>query len=267
MTVIIGTDPGGLEILRVGGDLRVSNQTLLGNLTLSAATDPLISIAATGAGGRTYRLISRTSDGALVIRDNTSGADRLVITTTGVSISHPVVISSGGLRLADGTKNISIGAQPPVEWIGVNYTGTVGVAGAIEQFGFVCDTTFGSGATGAISAFHGRVKVPNVAVTFPVVRGLAIEDAVKGASATISAQYGIYIAPQTRGADNWAIFTEGTAKAQFGGIVLTPASTAGTASLRLPHGTAPSSPVNGDIWTTTAGLFVRINGTTVGPLT
>lgn len=44
------------------------------------------------------------------------------------------------------------------------------------------------------------------------------------------------------------------------------ASAAGGAGTRLPHGTAPSSPVNGDIWTTTAGLFVRINGATVGPL-
>lgn len=41
-----------------------------------------------------------------------------------------------------------------------------------------------------------------------------------------------------------------------------PASTATVASLRLPHGTAPTSPVDGDEWTTTAGKFVRINGTT-----
>lgn len=46
-----------------------------------------------------------------------------------------------------------------------------------------------------------------------------------------------------------------------------PASTTGRASLRIPHGTAPTSPTNGDMWTTTAGLFVRINGVTVGPLT
>jgi hypothetical protein len=44
------------------------------------------------------------------------------------------------------------------------------------------------------------------------------------------------------------------------------ASVAGKAGLRVPHGTAPSSPVDGDVWTTTAGLFVRINGATVGPL-
>ncbi len=43
-------------------------------------------------------------------------------------------------------------------------------------------------------------------------------------------------------------------------------SAASAASLRIPHGTAPSSPNDGDIWTTTAGLFVRINGVTVGPL-
>lgn len=45
------------------------------------------------------------------------------------------------------------------------------------------------------------------------------------------------------------------------------ASVTAAAPLNIPHGTAPSSPVNGDIWTTTSGLFVRINGATVGPLT
>lgn len=45
-----------------------------------------------------------------------------------------------------------------------------------------------------------------------------------------------------------------------------PAATTSIPSIRLPHGTAPTSPVNGDMWTTTAGLFVRINGVTVGPL-
>jgi hypothetical protein len=32
--------------------------------------------------------------------------------------------------------------------------------------------------------------------------------------------------------------------------------------VRIPHGSAPASPVDGDIWTTSAGLFVRINGVT-----
>lgn len=44
------------------------------------------------------------------------------------------------------------------------------------------------------------------------------------------------------------------------------ASAAGSAGLNMPHGTAPTSPVDGDVWTTTSGLFARVNGATVGPL-
>lgn len=50
------------------------------------------------------------------------------------------------------------------------------------------------------------------------------------------------------------------------GLVVTVTPTAASAGFRLPHGTAPSSPTDGDVWTTTAGLYVRINGATVGPL-
>jgi hypothetical protein len=52
----------------------------------------------------------------------------------------------------------------------------------------------------------------------------------------------------------------------FSGLVLTPASTTSSSGLRLPHGSAPTSPTNGDVWTTTSGIFVRVNGSTVGPL-
>lgn len=55
-------------------------------------------------------------------------------------------------------------------------------------------------------------------------------------------------------------------KATFAGLIQSVASTTSSSGLNLPHGTAPTSPVNGDVWTTTAGLFVRINGVTVGPL-
>ena len=34
------------------------------------------------------------------------------------------------------------------------------------------------------------------------------------------------------------------------------------AGFNVPHGAAPTTPVNGDIWTTTTGLFARINGGT-----
>lgn len=44
------------------------------------------------------------------------------------------------------------------------------------------------------------------------------------------------------------------------------ASTTTTAGFNLPQGTAPTSPVNGDIWTTSDGLWVQAGGVTIGPL-
>jgi hypothetical protein len=61
-------------------------------------------------------------------------------------------------------------------------------------------------------------------------------------------------------------FTVTSGSVATGVKLSTVATAAGAAGLNLPHGTAPSAPVDGDIWTTTAGLFVRINGATVGPL-
>lgn len=49
----------------------------------------------------------------------------------------------------------------------------------------------------------------------------------------------------------------------FVGLQQLAASAAGGATLRIPHGTAPTTPVNGDVWTTTTGLFIRVNGATV----
>jgi len=52
------------------------------------------------------------------------------------------------------------------------------------------------------------------------------------------------------------------AGATFTGLVTTLASATGTAGLNVPHGVAPTSPVNGDIWTTTGAVFARINAST-----
>lgn len=66
-------------------------------------------------------------------------------------------------------------------------------------------------------------------------------------------------------------FTAGAASSVAGALTVTTAKTtlaataAGYASLNLPHGTAPSSPADGDVWTTTGGLYARINGATQGP--
>lgn len=64
---------------------------------------------------------------------------------------------------------------------------------------------------------------------------------------------------------NWTFSATGLS-VDAAGLIRTGACSSSQASLRLPHGTAPSAPVDGDVWTTTAGLYVRVNGATVGPL-
>lgn len=46
------------------------------------------------------------------------------------------------------------------------------------------------------------------------------------------------------------------------GKLVLPASIADSAYLNLPHAANPTTPVNGDIWSTTASLLARINGAT-----
>jgi hypothetical protein len=49
------------------------------------------------------------------------------------------------------------------------------------------------------------------------------------------------------------------------GKLTTVTPTASIASINLPPGSPPSTPANGDFWTTSAGLYGYINGSTVGP--
>lgn len=46
------------------------------------------------------------------------------------------------------------------------------------------------------------------------------------------------------------------------GKLVLPASTTSSASINIPHGSAPSSLVNGDMWTTTSAPYIRINNKT-----
>jgi len=67
------------------------------------------------------------------------------------------------------------------------------------------------------------------------------------------------------GAGN-TVFDDAASAHKFGTRVLTTPPSSTAAGFNLPHGSAPTSPVNGDIWTTSSGLYARINGSTVGPL-
>lgn len=101
--------------------------------------------------------------------------------------------------------------------------------------------------TGQITGFDGT----NMTVTVPA--------GATGGAGTFTA-WTISLAAQPGTAS--ALPTSGGAMT---GLLTTAASAAGGAGLNVPHGTAPSAPVNGDFWSTTAGFYGRVNSATVGP--
>lgn len=48
----------------------------------------------------------------------------------------------------------------------------------------------------------------------------------------------------------------------FTGKITTASPTTSIASLNLPHGSAPTSPANGDVWSSTSGVYARVNSET-----
>jgi len=89
---------------------------------------------------------------------------------------------------------------------------------------------------------------------------------ITNTSGAISVTYGTTAASATVGNDTRVTGAMPKSGGTFTGEVITLASAVGTAGFNLPHGAAPTAPVNGDLWTTTAGVFARINGATTGPL-
>jgi hypothetical protein len=101
-------------------------------------------------------------------------------------------------------------------------------------------------------------------LTFNNYYGLYVDASVFNNTAnpiTVTSLYGIYQA----GADAINYFQGkcgvNTTASSTTALNL-PAGVTGVSSLRIAHGAAPSAPVDGDMWSTTAGLFIRINGVT-----
>jgi hypothetical protein len=135
---------------------------------------------------------------------------------------------------------------------------------AFPQWGIVLNPTLNpvSGSAVGVYVAANMTAVADNDILYGIYSGPTFS---AGGKANVTA-IGLQVPSVTGGATNYAIKT-GTGLVSFGDIVMATASTTARASINLPHGAAPSSPVNGDVWTTTAGLFARINGVTVGPYT
>lgn len=185
---------------------------------------------------------------------NTTGV-RSVVSITGVGgITTFATGLSSSLTVADGHTMTAGGI-----FAGINNVVSVGNSGGNIIYGINTSVT----STGNVTNLYGsNVSVVASSGTVATLYGLYIN--ISGA-ATVTTKYGIYVnstAPSYM-AGSLHIGVAVTATTTLG----LAAGTTGVSSLRIPHGAAPTTPVDGDMWTTTAGLYIRINGTTVGPLT
>lgn len=138
-SVVVGTDPGGAQLLRVGGSSRFN--------------------------------------GAMEIM-------------------------TGGLNVLG---NIRMGAAPDVKaaiWLDGTRTST-----STSQYGLNSEVTFSSAATVEGTALWAKVSTPATVFTMASGYGLNVSDANKGAGSIITTLYGVYVASQTQGATNYALYT------------------------------------------------------------
>ena len=160
------------------------------------------------------------------------------------------ISGTGGLKVFGTTASTSTtsGAFQVVGGVGVGgsvWSGGTGTFGNARASSWSLDTSL---------AFFGHQSAAGAAGTYALLQDSSGNTQINGAT-TLSINIG-----------NAAQLSLVSGGVTFAAQAVTATSTTTKAGLRIPHGAAPTSPVNGDIWTTTAGLFVRINGVTVGPL-
>jgi len=198
------------------------------------------------------------------------------------TISGPTVIAPNGSVTATSDTNTT---TTPFQWDVGGYTGlatntvlpatdiivgsagNVGTAVAVSGDATISNTgsltvTKTSGTAFGTFATQNYATPPAIGGTTPAGGAFS----TLSASSTVSgAGFSTYLAsPPAIGGSSPAAGHFTTLSAT--GETTTAASAAGSSGLTITPGTAPASPVNGDIWTTSSGIYVQINGSTVGPL-
>ncbi len=256
----------------VSKDFKVKNNISIAGTadTATAASHYFVETASDGvirpktlANVKSELFASPTLTGTITTPLTTAG---YVTTTAGGVLGSVATIPNAGLTNSSLTVNgtaIALGASGTVTAAAGTLTGTVlnatVVTSSLTAVGTITTGVWNAGAVTSSGAgvFTSTISASGLAGSLlssanPVINGTA----APGTSAIPSRQDHVHPTDTSRAP---------LASPTFTGKVTTAATATGGAGFNLPHGTAPSAPVNGDVWTTTAGMYARINGTTVGP--
>jgi len=231
----------GLELVRGGSTWNIINN---GNFTIQRGSTTYLNVATTGNVG-----INTTTDAGFKLDVNGTARVSSIMAGTQTSISSGVKVESDTNIRAWNQLQIGQFALTTLSQTTLSYT-------ASGADGYLFRNSQSHTATGG--TYYGVRFQNNIAPTsgtavFNLFEILSTINQTGGANGITR---GLYINPTlTAAADFRAIeVTAGT-------TVLAPSVTA-RASLRIPSGIAPTSPVNGDIWFDGTNLNVRIAGVT-----
>lgn len=158
------------------------------------------------------------------------------------------------------------------------YSGTItntgnGAVTTSRAIDFRTVLSTGSGAFTTLQLFYGKASrssgtgtATTVSVFYAADSGgvyatnaIGFDSEAMSGAGTLTANFR---AANSANTGRYAFLSTGTAISSFGGTVVTVASSTSFAGLNIPHGAAPTSPINGDIWSTTTTLNFRLNGVT-----
>jgi hypothetical protein len=242
--------------LSISGNLVLNN-----NLLQINASQPKVSIADTQGGGATWEIRNGVAAaGTFSIVENGVSNWLTIVKTTGLATFTGALVATGGLN------STSIGATTP----------STGAFTTISATGATTLTTIsGSDTTDSSSSTTGAFKTAGgLGVAKTMYAGNVYTTGTLSAYKTGGSELGVsFYHDGTAGriaALNTGGIVEGFSVVLQTGVnryvsgprFYADAGDTSGPSFRAPHGVAPTSPTNGDIWTTTSGMFVRINGVT-----
>ncbi len=232
VTIGNNSDPYGPSIHLVAE--RIVSSTTTTYLTMSSLRNIDLSTA-----------VSATSDIDIGTSGTNSGYTKTINFGTGGAAGSTTTITIGSANGTTTTFNGTL-VLPSATSIGTITSTELGYLDGVTSS---IQTQFGAKADLAGPTFTGTVTLPST-TSIGSVSDTEI-GYLDGVTSSIQTQLGARLA-----------LTGGT----MTGTITAVAPTTSLASINLPHGVDPTVPTNGDVWTTTAGMYVRINGVTVGPL-
>lgn len=277
-TTVSGLATGNNGVLVTGGSgIPSISMTLPSGLTIPGATI-LIATIPTSASLPT---VTSANAGQLVFVLNCLNGTQTGINGTGCYygvnnvgtwVPLPFVstqtITVGGQALNLGQSSVTQGNGTAIATANGSFTNgdcvSINAGGAFVDAGGAC-TTGGGGGTVASGTIHGVAVYTGTTTvgSTSAVNNAVLATSGSGVPSLVTTLPSALTLP-TATISNPAITGTGTYVALTGsGKLTTAASATGTAGFSLPPGTAPTSPSNGDLWSTNAGAFIRVNGATV----